>query len=216
MLSVCGDLVSQERPAAAGVDEVPKPAEKNGRWGYANAAGQFVIQPKYFAAERFSEDLALVVTRKPLRPFGREYGEFRLAQITYIDLSGHEKVAPLSVRRARSFVDGRALVVPDSALRIKGGCTKGGYLDTKGEWAIKPQYNGLTDFAEGLAAVNLGAKCGMGGKWGYIDKDGQTIIPFKLLRAGTFHDGQACVSENRGEEEVIDRNGNIIPGKKCR
>jgi hypothetical protein len=151
-----------------------------------------------------------------LQPFGREYGEFRLAQITYVDLSGHEIVSPLSVRRARSFADGRALVVPDSALRIKGGCAKGGYLDTKGDWAIKPQYDGLMDFSEGLAAVNLGAKCGMGGKWGFIDKDGQTVIPFKLLRAGTFHDGQACVSENRGEEEVIDRNGNVIPGKKCR
>jgi|SRR6267143_6936473 len=99
---------------------------------------------------------------------------------------------------------------------LKGGCAKGGYLNMKGDWAIKPQFDGLTDFAEGLAAVNLGGKCGMGGKWGYIDKDGQTIIPFRFLWAATFHDGQACVSEKRGAEEVTDRSGNIIRDKKCR
>jgi len=217
MLTVCGDSVSQERvPPMAAADDVPKPVNKDGRWGYVNTTGQFVIQPKYFAAEPFSEGLALVATRKPSQPFGNEYGEFRLAQITYIDRSGHEILAPLSVRRARSFADGRALVVPDSMLRITGGCAKGGYLDMKGDWAIKPQFDGLTDFAEGLAAVNLGGKCGMGGKWGYIDKDGQTIIPFRFLWAGTFHDGQACVSEKRGADEVTDRSGNIIPDKKCR
>ena len=217
MLTVCGDLASQERvPPAEPADNVPKPVNKDGRWGYVDAAGQFVIQTKYFAAEPFSEGLALVVTRKPWQPLGNEYGEFRLAQITYIDRSGHEILAPLSVRRARSFADGRALVVPDSALRTQGGCAKGGYLDMKGDWAIKPQFDGLTDFAEGLAAVNVGAKCGMGGKWGYVDKDGQTVIPFRFLWAGTFHDGQACVSETRGEEEVIARSGNIVPDKKCR
>src|SRR6267143_4627807 len=125
MLTVCGDSVSQERvPPTSAADDVPKPVNKDGRWGYVNATGQFVIQPKYFAAEPFSEGLALVVTRKPSQPFGNEYGEFRLAQITYIDRSGHEILAPLSVRRARSFADGRALVVPDSILRIKGGMCK--------------------------------------------------------------------------------------------
>ncbi len=156
----------------AAVDEVPKPVNKNGRWGYANGTGRFVIRPKYFAAEPFSEGLALVVTRKPWQPLGNEYGEFRLAQITYIDRSGHE--------------------------------------------IIKPQFDGLSDFSEGLAAVNLGANCGTGGKWGYVGKEGQTVIPFKFLWAEPFHNGRACVGERPREEEVIDRSGNIIPGEKCR
>ena len=184
--------------------------------GIREHRGTFRHRAKVLRRGAFSEGLALVVTRKPWQPFGNEYGEFRLAQITYIDSSGHEILAPLSVRRARSFAEARALVVPDSVLRTKAGCAKGGYLDMKGDWTIKPQFDGLTDFTEGLAAVNLGAKCGMGGKWGYVDKDGQTIIPFRFLWAGAFHDGQACASEKRGEEEVIDRSGNIIPGKKCR
>lgn len=167
-------------------DDVLKPANSNGKWGYVNGAGLFVIKPKFFAAQPFKESIALVATQKPWQPLGSEYGEFRLAQITYIDNSGHEIRPPLSVRRAASFSGGLAVVVPDSGLRIKGGCAKGGYLNTKGEWAIKPQFDDLRDFSDGLAAVNLGANCLMGGKWGYIDKEGQTVIPFEFVWAGRF------------------------------
>ncbi len=198
------------------LDDVLTPVSKDGRWGYANSTGQMVIRPKYFAAEPFSEGLALVVTRKPWQPFVSEYGEFLLAQVTYIDSSGREIRPPLSVRRAHSFVEGRALVVPDAVLRMKGGCAKGGYLNPKGDWAIKPQFDGLIDFSEGLAAVNVGAGCNMGGKWGYIDKDGQTIIQFRFLWAGKFHNGRACVGEKPRQDEVIDRTGNVLPGEKCR
>src|SRR5208282_3062704 len=209
---VSPQVLPAETPAA---DEIPKPMERNGRWGYVNVAGQFVIKPKYFAAASFSEGLALVVTRQPWEPLGSEGGDFRLTQITYIDLLGHEIRAPLSVRRAENFADGLAVVVPDYVLRIKGGCAKGGYLDAKGDWAIKPQFDGLSDFSEGLAAVNMGGNCSTGGKWGYVDKGGQTVIPFRFLSAGTFHNGRACVSEKPREEEVIDRSGNTIPGEKC-
>ena len=215
----CTKCIGQTNISPAGtasVDEVLKPAISDGRWGYVNDAGLFVIKPKYFAAQPFKEGLALVFTQKPWQPFGSEYGEFRLAQITYIDRSGHEIRSSLSVRRAADFSGGLAVVVPDSVLRIRGGCAKGGYLNTKGEWAIKPQFDDLRDFSEGLAAVNLGAKCGMGGKWGYIDKEGRVAIPMKFLFAGKFHNGHACVAEKRGEDEVIDRSGNIISGEKCR
>lgn len=219
MLLLCVKCIAQtsispSQTAAIG-DEL-KPAEANGRWGYVDSAAQFVIKPKYFAAQPFKEGLALVVTRKSWQPLGSEYGEFRLAQITYVDHSGHEIRAPLSVRRAASFSDGMAVVVPDSVWRAEGGCAKGGYLNTQGEWAIEPQFDGLHDFSKGLAAVNFGANCGMGGKWGYVDKSGKIVIEVKFLSAGQFHNGRACVVEKRGEEEVIDRTGNIMAGQKCR
>jgi WG containing repeat len=198
------------------VDSVLEPANSKGRWGYVNSTGQFVIKPKFFAAERFKEGLALVVTRKPWQPFGSEYGDFRLAQITYIDSFGHEIHRPLSVRRAASFSDGLAAVVPDSVLRVKGGCAKGGYLNIKGEWAIQPQFDDLQDFSEGLAAVNLGGKCFSGGKWGYINKHGQIAIPMKFVFAAKFENNRACVEEKPREDEIIDRSGQVVPGEKCR
>jgi WG containing repeat len=192
-----------------------RPVEENGRWGFADATGELVITPKYFAAKPFHEGYALVVTRKPWTPLGDEYGEFHLAQVTWIDGAGRQIRRPLAVRRASSFSDGLASVVPDTVMRLKGGCAKGGYIDTKGQWAIREQFAGLSDFSEGLAAVNLGANCGMGGKWGYIDRNGDTVILFRFLSAGQFHNGRACAWEERGKAEVIDRGGNTLPNEKC-
>ena len=192
-----------------------QPSSSKRKWGYVNNKGEFVIAPKYFAVEPFKESLALVVTRGPWQPLGSAYGEFRLAKVTYIDRAGHEIVPPLSVRRARGFSNGRALVVPDSVRRSGGGCAKGGYLDANGQWAIKPQFDDLRDFSEGLAAVNLGAKCGMGGQWGYIDRDGRVGIPLKFRFAGQFHNGRACVIETGHAEKVIDRDGKLLSAEKC-
>ena len=108
-----------------------------------------------------------------------------------------------------------AVVVPDKAMRTTGGCAKGGYLNTRGEWAIAPQFDDLRDFSEGLAAVNLGANCGIGGKWGYIDRDGRVAIPFHFLSAGQFSDGRACVVRKQGESVVINRAGDVVK-EKCK
>jgi hypothetical protein len=215
-LTVCAECVGQETASDTATDvDTPKPASQKGRWGYIDRKGQFVIKAKYFAAEPFKEELALVVTRGSWLPLGSEFGELRLAQITYIDRSGREIRPPLSVRFAESFSDGLALVVPDTLLRARGGCAKGGYLNRKGEWAIGPQYDAVTGFSEGLAAVNLGANCGLGGKWGYVDKNGQTAIPFQFFWAGQFKNGRACVAEVQGKTEVIDHTGRVIPGESC-
>jgi hypothetical protein len=88
-----------------------------------------------------------------------------------------------------------------------------GYLNTKGEWSIKPQFDEARDFSEGLAAVNQDGKCHMGGKWGDIDKDGKVLIPFPYEFAGQFTNGHACVEE-AGQCKLIDARGNGAPVEK--
>jgi hypothetical protein len=112
VLAVCGLMAQGRVPTAetSAVADVPKPVNKNGKCGYTNSTAQFVIKAKYLAAEPFSEGFSPVVTRKPWQPFGSEYGEFRLAQITYIDRSGHEIHAPLSVRRAGIVMESISLI----------------------------------------------------------------------------------------------------------
>jgi hypothetical protein len=192
-----------------------RPGALKGKWGYTDKNGNFIIPAKFFGALPFSDGLALVVIRKPSMPLGSEYGEFRLAQVTYIDRSGREIRPPLSVRVARSFSEGLALVVPDTVLRLSGGCAKAGYLNKKGTWAIEPQFSEGQDFSEGLAAVNTGGNCGMGGRWGYVDKDGRLAIPAKFTWAAAFHQGRACVGNATGKEQVIDRNGSVLAYAKC-
>ena len=57
-------------------------------------------------------------------------------------------------------------------------------------------------FSEGLAAVK------MDGKWGYAGKDGSIAIPCKYLKAGDFRSGKAKVKDEDGQTSYIDRKGN--------
>ncbi len=183
--------------------------ELNKRFGYVDVNGHFVVQPKYYKAGPFKEGFGWVVTRKPWTPFGTgEYGIALFGQVTYIDRSGREMRPPFSAEQVSNFSEGLVAVRPG---KINGGCSqKVGYLNTKGDWSIKPQFDDAHDFSEGLAAVNEGGKCHMGGKWGYIDKDGQVAIPLRYHFAGQFKNGHACVKE--GEQwKRIDKNGNGIP-----
>jgi hypothetical protein len=185
--------------------------EVDHKFGYIDSKGRFVVQPKYFEAEPFHDGVALVCTHKPVAPLGRgEAGILVHATFTYVDSSGREILAPFSAEYVRSFSDGFAAVKPGAVL---GGCGKGGYLNRRGEWAIKPQFDQVRDFSEGLAAVNSGGKCNAGGKWGYIDKDAQTVIPFRFDFAGQFKAGLACVKEGHqwklvdlhGQEKTVDQ-----------
>lgn len=56
--------------------------------------------------------------------------------------------------------------------------------------AIAPRYENAKTFSEGLAAVK------QGGKWGYIDTDGKTVIPFQYDLAHSFKEGLAIVGKS--------------------
>jgi WG containing repeat len=109
------------------------------------------------------------------------------------------------------FSEGPAAVRPGNISAGYDG--KVGYLNTNGEWSVKPQFDEGHDFSEGLAAVNQGAKGRMGGKWGYIDKNGMLAIPLLYQFADQFKSGQACVLEAE-QWKLIDRSGNGTPVEK--
>ena len=62
-----------------------------------------------------------------------------------------------------------------------------GYIDSKGEIIVEPQYHSAWNFHEGLASVNV--------DWrrGYIDREGKCVIPLKYQYTGPFRDGKAKV-----------------------
>ena len=82
--------------------------------------------------------------------------------------------------------------------------------------AIK-KYDDLSLFSEGYAAV-----C-KNGKWGYIDKTGQEVIPCKYAWANTFHEGLASVRisfdsgygfiDTTGREVIRHRREIEVPGE---
>lgn len=85
------------------------------------------------------------------------------------------------------------------------------------EVIIDPQYEDADSFSQDLAAVKKD------GKWGYIDMEGNTVIPFQFDYAFSFSEGLAVVG-TLGEHptydgatapvyfwSVLDKQGNVTP-----
>lgn len=205
-VDAAGHLVIPARfDCAGGFSEHLAPVKIGKKWGYIDTAGQVVIPLRYFWAAEFSDGLALVVTSKPWHPLGTgELGIVLFARITYVDQTGHPISKPSYVQSASNFSDGLAAVRPGY---VAGGCGKVGYLNKRGEWAIKPQFDDAQDFSGNLAAVNKGAKCHMGGQWGYINEKGNLTVPLKYQYASPFRNGHACVLEGT-QWNIVDLHGN--------
>ena len=75
---------------------------------------------------------------------------------------------------------------------------KYGFIDKNGNWAIKPQFDGVGDrFREGLAGVEVKDK------WGFIDKTGKFVIPPKFDNVESFEENLTCV-QSHGKLGYID------------
>jgi len=62
-----------------------------------------------------------------------------------------------------------------------------GFINTKGEQVIPPQFMDVYGFNEGLAPVKVGKQ------WGFIDTNGQFVIPAQYKNAKNFNDGLAPI-----------------------
>jgi hypothetical protein len=151
-------------------------------WGYIDLDGKVVIAPQYDRVSYFSEGLAAVA---------------RGGKAGFIDATG-TVVIPFEFERAHPFASGRA------GVRING---KWGFIDRKGKFVINAQYDNAYSFtADGLAQVERGRKTfrvpatptldrieTTRGVFGFIDRSGRTVIPFRFAGAYDFSDGLAPV-----------------------
>jgi hypothetical protein len=110
--------------------------EKDGKFGFINKEGVFVIEPKYKMVYSFSHGLASVQT---------DDGKWG-----YIDQADIFVVQP-------QFEE--AFEFSEQLARVKIG-GKWGYITTDGEIAIQPQFDVAYDFREGLARVEQGSERG--------------------------------------------------------
>ncbi len=95
----------------------------------------------------------------------------------------------------------------DALIPQKGTSGKWGYVNTDGNFIIKPFYEAAFEFKEGLALVSLY------NKYGYIDPAGKPVIQVQYDRAKSFSDGLAAVmiySNYQKKWGYIDRTGRFI------
>ena len=215
ILSVCAGAQtpanSQEAPSASPSD-LPVPVKSSdGKWGYQDKTGTYVIPPQYDRAEDFSEGVAAVGLKEK---FG------------YIDSTGHV-VIPLHFAHAGPFSEGLALVYTTWGMNLLGEVegvwlfARAGYIDHKGKFVIKPRLvENASDFSQGLAAFEPGPSSWGSAKWGYLDKTGKWAIKPQFDIAGSFSEGLAPVavldkkSSNREKWGYIDQAGKLqIPAQ---
>ena len=81
---------------------------------------------------------------------------------------------------------------------------KWGFMNTDGEIIINPIYDDLKDFKEGLSAANLK------GKWGFIDKQNNAVIPFDYKQVYSFSENRTFAQDFNNKWHLIDSRGQII------
>jgi hypothetical protein len=82
-----------------------------------------------------------------------------------------------------------------------------GFADAHGHIIIKPQFNDLQPFSEGLAGAAVGGP--KNSKWGYINRAGQFVIQPEYQRVTEFSDG-AALAYSQHKSAVIDKTGKVL------
>lgn len=156
--------------------------------GFIDRTGQWVIPPKFAVADSFSEGLAAV--KEP----GGDYG--------YIDRKS-AWVIPPSFSLAHSFSERLAYVSI-----YRDGTLASVFIDRTGKVAFElPGARTARAFSGGLAAFESG------GKWGFVDRGGRTVIEARFERVRDARDGMAAVRSG-GKWGFLDTSGRIAVAPK--
>ena len=137
-----------------------------GKWGYITSYGAYSVKPAYDYASDFKNGYAVC------------------------RLSGKYGIINTAGTRTSSF-DFDYIGTPDDSGRYpaKAG-TVSGYINPKGEWLLKTQYDYCYTYTEGVARVYKNEK------WGYIDEKGNELVAPTFIDCGEYHNGRAPYSLN--------------------
>jgi hypothetical protein len=150
--------------------------------GFINTKGEIVVKPQFKNVGYFYGGLAWAKTMDDKAGFINSKGEW-VIQPTFDAVSDFDPAS--MVARVKEvdkwlYIDatGKKIYVNDTEVwgDFSDGLSKGtqagksGFYNTKGEWVIKPQFEGVRDFKNGYAAAKLGSK------WGIIDTTGKWVV----------------------------------------
>lgn len=196
-----------------------------GKCGYINPKGEFVVKPAYDECMAFVESMALVSTNETVS------GTQEKRTLTgFIDRTGAEVIKPRSgivylppseglipysdggqewgVMRA----DGEKLIKPSSKFRTISWFQQGhavfsdgtyfGVLNANGEIVVRPKYESAV-MAGSLVLV------WRGGKAGFIDFEGNEVLPLDFEKVTPFMGDRAFAKEG-SRWVLIDRKGKSV------
>ena len=169
----------------------------NGRWGFIDETGKYVIEAKFVLVKPFSEGLAAVVFKE---------NENAYRTVGYIDQTGRLVIPPQFSGEGgvSGFSEGLAAVNVSM-----GKADKYGYIDKSGKFVIEPQFAAAGPFSERRAMVGIAEPYwSIDYKWGFIDMKGRWIAKPQFQSVNEFSEGLAPVMLN-GKVGFIDLQGQI-------
>jgi hypothetical protein len=188
------------------------------KYGFLNKAGKFAISPQFDQANDFHEGLARVGVTKT-EPDPKQPQKTRtVTYYGYIDKIGKFIAPPKFLSAAPQFSEGMAWF----GIRSLNQKIQWGYINQNGQITIQPRfgidsngipedevlkkdYRPIANFHEGLAATPSG----------FINRQGQLSIPYKLQSHTNFLGGRAAVRDNKtGNWGLFDRQGKWVISPK--
>ncbi|WP_329012536.1 WG repeat-containing protein [Micromonospora rifamycinica] len=171
----------------------PRPThDGRGCWGYADTAGDLVVDYRYAEAQPFHEQVAWV-----RRPDHTGWELIDEAGGTLLD-AGYTRVLP--------FSDGLAWV-------SRGGDADWSAIEPDGTVLVPAGFEEVRPFRAGVAAVRRGG-------WGAVDRHGRLVVPPRYHGITTtlsdgrqldgFTDEGLAVVELAGRQGVVDRAGTML------
>ncbi|MEG0774004.1 WG repeat-containing protein [Clostridium sp.] len=158
---------------------------ENLRWGYINSQGDLRIKPNFDYAMDFQKNGVAVVGANNLQGI--------------IDANGEYVVKPI-YGSIGNFAEERAAVIDDEGFKV---------IDETGRILTTKAYSFIGTYEDGRA---LFANNREDGKYlyGYLDREGNEVIPLQFESGTDFKNGRAIVKVKDNVYEMIDVQGNII------
>lgn len=205
---------------------------KNGKCGYINRRGIFVIPQDYiFDGYHYSSDGAIPVKIKTDKPGDPSW--ILIDQLNhpifkskfYGATEAGDKLAAICIALKNEPPPGSDPKIKgqpvtgsvESTETVKAPKLRWGYIDTNGNYALQPQYLNASTFSEGYASVaianpnNPDSKCA----YTYIDQKGNPL-QLQLKTAGKFSEGLAAVCKADAFGYIDNTGKFVIPAKFSR
>lgn len=207
-------------------------SKENGKWGYINEKGKFVIETQFDAVNEFSDGYASVsvggqwgvidktgtYTVSPQYEYISAFSQGVAVVVDFdtdddgndqyglIDTNG-DLLMPITYDEIGSDpYNGLGLSSADELFVVKSG-EKYGYANIKGEIVINPSYDCASPFYEGYASVCRNEK------YGFIDKIGNEVIKCQYDGTSNFSEN-LCVVSVGGKYGVINTKGKYVVNPK--
>ena len=179
------------------------PVKTEGKWRYVNSKGEF-LSGKYEIAGSFYKKQAVAFDGENWVLLNEKGDEEKLDDFKDIKLDlygchnqngiviakedGKYCLYDVDFKRIGDFeADDIDICVDGKTMAFKDG-KKWGFVDTKGEVVVDPQYKNAKSYSNGFAAV-----CNDDGKWGFINSKYELVIDYTYLDAFYFTAKDTCL-----------------------